>query len=350
MKLYYSINTQKLIAAFAIVLIFLSSCKPTETITQNKPVDAGYYYNGQNNTRIASSIKKVLESVNKLDVIAFYKTWHFQKDSLFTKAFISNSKADNIALNVRVSNESASGTATTIYYNNGLAGFITCAHILEYPDSVFTYYDEDHAMAKSLSVKVKHQIFISGINSGAPVEIVLMDTKNDLAFLKKETYSDEIILSPLKTKIGSTNKFEWGTEIYILGYPQGNLMLTKGNVSIDNNTHKRFLSDAIFNRGISGSPVFALNNNSNSFDWVGIASSASANTLTYLRPEQTISENIMAQNPYFGNDIIDEKILINYGITYSISMEEIIIFIARNKMLLRKAGFDTELLPTNDRN
>jgi hypothetical protein len=58
----------------------------------------------------------------------------------------------------------------------------------------------------------------------------------------------------------------------------------------------------------------------------------------------------MVQTQYFGNSIIDEKILINYGITYSISMEEIIIFIARNKSLLKKVGFDTKLLPTNKRN
>jgi len=350
MRLYFSIITQNLISVSAIVLVLLSSCKQTEIITKDISVNAGYYYNGQSDKRIVHSVNEVLKSVNKLDVIAFYKTWHFNEDSLFTKSFITKSQANNPAFNINVTNESTSGTVTTIYSNNGLAGFITCAHILDYPDSVFTYYDDNHSMVKSLSVMVKHQIFISGINSGSPVEIVLKDTKKDLAFLKKEINPEDTNLIPLNTNTGSTNKFEWGTEVYILGYPQGNLMLTKGNVSIDNNIDKRFLSDANFNRGISGSPVFALNNNSNNFDWVGIASSASAKTFTYLRPEQKNSETVIAQNPYFGNNIIDEKILINYGITYSISMEEITIFIARNKSILREVGFDIELLSTNNRN
>jgi len=346
MRFYSSLNNLHHIVAFSIVLIFLPSCKQTESVA----LDAGYYYNGQNNKRVAQSVKNVLKSVNKLDVIAFYKTWYFPENTLFTKSFISKSKTDNLALEVKVTNKSTSGTVTTIYSSGGLVGFITCAHILDYPDSVITYYDDNHKMVKSLSVKVKHQTFITGINSGSPVEIVMMDTKKDLAFLKKEINREDKNLVPLDTEIGSTNKFEWGTEVYILGYPQGNLMLTKGNVSIDNNIGKRFLSDAIFNKGISGSPVFALNNRSNNFDWVGIASSASAKTITYLRPEQENTKTVMAQNQYYGNSIIDEKILINYGITYSISMEEIIIFIARNKSLLREAGFDTELLPTNKRN
>lgn len=87
---------------------------------------------------------------------------------------------------------------------------------------------------------------------------------------------------------------------------------------------------------------------SENIEWIGMASSASAQTLRYLSPQDNDTENILNKNAYYGDVFIDEKLLINYGVTYSIPIEEIIIFIARNKSKIRNSGFKTDLLPTTN--
>jgi len=336
--------------SFLIILISLLtiSCKQTESLSQNKALSDGKYDSGLNGNSFAKSIESISESVNKLDVIAFYNTWVFPKNSIFTKSFISNSSPQEYSVTNTINNESVSGTVITVYYKNSLAGFLTCAHIVDFPDSIFTYYNNDKKTVKSLSVKIRQQIFISDIPGGGSVEIVAIDFDKDLAFLKKEVEPQDRNIKPINLKVGSTTKLEWGSEIYVLGYPNGNFMLTKGIVSIDKSIKKRFLSDALYNKGISGSPVFAILDGIENIEWVGMASSASAQSVQYLSPRIENDELTPNKTSYYGDVFIEDKLLINYGITFSISIEEIITFIARTKSDIKSSGFDTNLLPTSD--
>lgn len=327
---------------------FTVSCKQSEIISDQSFIQDGKYDSGRNGKSLASSIKSISESVRKLDILTFYKTWEFPKDSSYTKDFISKTSPKAIAISSSINNESGSGTAFVVYYHNYLAGFLSCAHVVDYPDTVYTFYDEDQTIVRSMSVIIRQQIFISDLPSGSSVEVIAIDIEKDLAFLKKELDPFDENLKPLDFPVGSTDKLEWGSEIYVLGYPLGKLMLTKGIISIDKSLNKRFLSDALYNRGISGSPVFAELDGNNNFEWIGIASSASAQTVQYLTPKRDIDENVHNETAYYGDVFIEDKLLINYGVTYSIPIEEIITFIARNKSTLKEIGFRTDLLPTKD--
>ena len=132
--------------------------------------------------------------------------------------------------------------------------------------------------------------------------------------------------------------------MYIVGYPLGNLMVTNAIVSnpekADNGS---FITDALFNRGISGSPVFAIRDGNSNFEFVGIASSASAQTVQFLRPEKEESFNVNSDGSYTGKLYTDQRKDINYGVTYSISIEEITNLLKSNKELLEKEGFQYNL-------
>lgn len=331
-----------------LVIIITISCKQTELISSQNSIQDGKYDSHLNGKSLGVSIEYFSESVKKLDILTFYQTWKFPKDSTYSKTFISTNSPKEYAISSNVINESGAGTALVVYYDKLLAGFLTCAHVVNYPDTVYTYYDKNKNMVKSLAVIIRQQIFISNTPEGSEVEVIAFNIDKDLAFLKKEINNNVKELQPIDFKVGSTSKLEWGSEVYILGFPLGKLMLTKGVVSIDKSIKKRFLSDATYNRGISGSPVFAVLDGSENIEWIGMASSASAQTLRYLSPQDNDTENILNKNDYYGDVFIDEKLLINYGVTYSIPIEEIITFIARNKSKFRNSGFNTDLLPTTN--
>lgn len=331
-----------------LVIIITISCKQTELISRQSAIQDGKYDSGLNGKSIGVSIENISRSVKKLDILTFYQIWKFPKDSTYTKTFFLKNSPEKFAISSNVINESGAGTAIIVYYDKLLAGFLTCAHVVNYPDTVYTYFDENKNMVKSLAVIIRQQIFISGTPDGSEVEVIAFNIDKDLAFLKKEINNNVNEIQTIDFKVGSTSKLEWGSEVYILGYPLGKLMLTKGVVSIDKSVKKRFLSDATYNRGISGSPVFAVLDGSENIEWIGMASSASAQTFRYLSPQDINTENILDKSVYYGEVFIDEKLLINYGVTYSIPIEEIITFIARNKSKLRNSGYNTDLLPTKN--
>lgn len=334
-----------------IILIVCGSCKQTKLISEQKQeLRDGKYDSSPYGKSIAPVISKLSKSVKKLDVLAFYKTWEFPEFSEYSKEFVISSSLDDISISNIVTNESVAGTAFVVYYKNNLAGLLSCAHVIDHPDTVFTYLDKDKNFVKSISIKIRQQIFISGLAEGGKVEVVAHDHEKDIVFLKKKINIYDSTLKAMNIPMGSSEKLEWGSEIYVLGYPIGNLMLTKGIISIDKSHKKRLLSDAMYNKGISGSPVFAMLDGSNNFELIGIASSSSAKTIKYLTPGENSNTNFQNERGYLGDVFIKKNVLINYGVTYSIPIEEIITFIARNKTIIKDSGFKAELLPSNIKN
>lgn len=344
-KIKYFEKVQQIILLF-FLLLFSFSCKQTETLTDPNSVKNGKYDNCTNGVSISKQIENISKSVKKLNVLEFYKTWHFTKESQFTEEFVKNSDFDNLSSKITISNESVSGTAFVIYYEDNLAGFLTCAHVINNPDTILSYFTEKRKIVRSISIKIRHNIYITGLITGEDIEVVCLDNEKDIAFLKKVIPSEEIELKSIDLVIGSSDKLEWGSEVYVLGYPMGNLMLTKGITSIEKLNKRRLLSDAMYNKGISGSPAFSILDGNSTFELIGMASSASARSISFLRAEENTSSFLANGSRYFGDVYISENLLINYGVTYSVPIEEIITFIGRNKTTISNAGFDTNLLLT----
>jgi len=146
----------------------------------------------------------------------------------------------------------------------------------------------------------------------------------------------------LNYPIINSNNLDWGSRVYIIGYPLGNLMVTDGMVSKHRNgTGGKFLLDASFNKGISGSPVLAKRHSSPYFELVGMATSASAKSIEYLKPAES-KEVIQSTENYTGSMVVDRERIINYGVTYSVTIDRIQKFLKSNKDLLIEQGFDTD--------
>jgi S1-C subfamily serine protease len=118
-------------------------------------------------------------------------------------------------------------------------------------------------------------------------------------------------------------------------------MVTQGIASLTNKIKTGlFLSDALYNPGISGSPVFAIRDGIPNFELVGMASAAAAQESNILIPDKEIVDKTIIKTPYTGDIFVDNNKLISYGITYSVSIDEISTFIQLNKEGLIANGFE----------
>ena len=331
----------KKVLLLSLAVTMLVSCK-----TSN--IDGSATFNHDNkydsefpSYSVSKDLKKISNSIKKMDIIAFYATYYFPKNIHVNKSSITEELLETYEDDMTISHESVSGTATVIYNNNNLVGLLTCAHVIDFPDSVFSYYDEDEHTIQTLSVKIKQQNHISGIPSGEPIEIIAQDTKKDIAILSRKTEINDTPVQTLRYPIGNVKDLQWGSIVYIMGYPLGNLMVTRALVSLSDKVKSGvFITDALYNHGISGSPVFAIRDGAPNFELVGMASSAAAQASNILVPDEDYKKTSRLKSNYDGKIFVDNNKLISYGVTFSVTITEIITFIHSNEKALTDKGFN----------
>lgn len=324
---------------------FMFSCKTNENIPGQSVNSDGRYDSEFPDKSVSDQLNEISKTIKKLDCLAFYMTYVFPPDNNFKRSSITKDNIKNISISADITNESVSGTATVIYYDGRTIGLITCAHIVDYPDTIVNWYDKEQTSLHSISVKVRQQNYIVGLPEGSDIEVVLVDKKNDIALLRKKLDPHTERPEVFNYKIGNTRELEWGTFVYIMGYPLGNLMVTRAIVSNpDKSKSGSFLTDALFNKGISGSPVFALRDGVPNFEWIGMAKSTSAENFIYLEPDKQLVEVINTKYPYEGVHFAQQKLDINYGVTFSVTIEAITNFVKKNREVIERMGIDVDSL------
>ena len=88
---------------------------------------------------IASTVKKVF-------CLADYETYTFDPGQQLRREDVQGISIDSlkkISLNVIKTSEASSGTGTIIYYAANRIALLTCAHLLYFKDTVYTYYEDN---------------------------------------------------------------------------------------------------------------------------------------------------------------------------------------------------------------
>ena len=328
-----------------LVIIFsLFSCKTIDTdINRNYQVSGDNKYDSEFPYKsISKELENISKTVKKLDVLAFYSNYYFPDDSNISKKMLNDSILKTYWENRTITHESVSGTASVIYRNNGIIGLLTCAHVIDFKDTIFSYQNTDNGRLTSVSIKIKQQNNVASLIVGEPIEIIAIDKKMDIALLMKKAIPFDQVHSVLNYPIGNINDLQWGSLVYIMGYPHGNLMVTRAIASLTKKMKTGFfVTDALYNHGISGSPVFAIRDGSPNFELVGMASSAAAQESNILVANDDYKEISKQKVPYTGDIFVDNNKLISYGVTYSVSINKIINFIHQNDEVLLQNGFET---------
>jgi len=324
-----------------VLLLLLFSCKTSVINNESNFLHDNKYDSEFPSKSVSKELSYISSTVKKLDVLAFYSNYYFPKDSNIVKHMLNDSILSLFSLNKSITHKSVLGTATVIYADNNIIGLLTCAHVVDFEDTVYSYYNTDSETIKSVAIKIKQQNHVGSLEAGEPIEIVSIDKKMDIALLIKKAIPFDQITPVLNYTVGNIKDLQWGALVYIMGYPLGNLMVTRAVVSVTNKMKTGvFVTDALYNHGISGSPVFAIRDGAPNFELIGMASSAAALQSNILVSSDDFKAKDNLKIPYEGDIFVDNSKLISYGVTYSVSIDEIVNFMRLNEKDIFDAGFD----------
>lgn len=331
---------------FILAVILLSACSKRTFETIYPTLSDGRYDSEFPYRNCSEQIKTIAKTAKKISSVVFYDIYEFRVSQKVTIDMINKEFLANNTFKKDIFSENIVGTATVIYKDISHIALITCAHIINFQDTIVSHYqsrNNSNNFIKTITIKKQQRHFIPDLILGEGFEILAIDTKNDIAILGIETDPEKLKrVDVFPHPAGKSSELEWGSFVYIMGYPMGKQMITRGIVSKPaKSKDDEFLIDAVFNHGFSGGLVLAIKDGVPNFELVGIAKSASAHYENYLVPELSTGKMIYSQNlPYEGNSYVEAKETINYGITFSVSIETLQDFYEKNKTSLLTKGYD----------
>ncbi len=294
----------------------------------------------------SKQLADISRSVFLLSSVAYYRGYLFPEYSYLLSADLNADLIKEKATETFSYNKTASGTATLIAFSERRAALMTCAHVVNFPDRELTYFqsnenDETPRYVRSVAFKTRQSNYINLTTASAELEILVLDEDLDIAFLGQKIHGTDI-LPVFNYPLGRAKKLEWGCFIYLIGFPRGYKMITKGIVSSPNlKSDGAFLTDAAFNRGFSGGLAVAIKDGVPNFELVGITKSAAADYEYILTPPGNYDDSRYDPNyPY--EDEIYLKLIprIQYGVTNVIPIELIENFWKAHEDELLDKGYD----------
>jgi hypothetical protein len=332
-----------------ILLLIFYSCSTVsyETVyptLRDGKYDSEFPYKGS-----SDELESITQTVQRITSTGFYKTYFFDRADEITLEKIRNSSPKELSTQSGLADQSTSGTATIIHHNEGKVALLTCAHVVNYPDTVASYFYNDEGnitpYLEALLIKDIQVIYAVGFPEGSKLEIIALDKKRDLAIIGRDYHElREYVFPVFNYPSGSARDLEWGTFVYVFGYPMNYQMITKALVSSPNrDSEGSFLLDAVVNKGYSGGIVLAIRDGVPNFELVGIVQwvpEDENNIITPVKRKDDEPYNTLV--PYEGEFYVKRDSDIKYGIAKIISIETIKNFIGNNKQVLYDKGYYLE--------
>ena len=340
---------------FFLAVLLFTGCQ--QRVLQIKPElhQDGKYDSEYPTTPCSEELSSIAATIRLLSSVTFYESFEFSKISGITLKDLKNGIEEKKYVNSFIYNRPSTGTATAIYYHHRTIALLTCAHIVDFPDTLITFYKSKSGLnletVQNFSVKVGQKINVIDLTQGNDFKIIASDKQKDVAVIGK-TFErvPEFPIPVFNFPRGSASELNWGNFVYVFGYPKGEKMISTAIVSRpDKDSNHSFLIDASFNRGFSGGIVLAIRDGTPNFELVGLIKAVSAETKYYLAPDsRTKLTERELQNLYNGQMSIKAHENIFYGITYVISIDSINEFINDNRTQFEIKGFNTNLFFPGD--
>lgn len=326
-----------------LILMFLFGCSlPPQTgtsrISYNSP--NGKYDTDFPFSAAGDELKNLVESTRKVYSQVDYKTYLFKEARNLTESDVTRAllaKPDSIVYTQR----SVAGTATIILYRSNRIALLSCAHVFDKPDTILTFYRKPKTgiatWLASVSIKERQYNFVTNVPGVQTLDVIALDRENDIAILGQRIGG---LIPPnvpiLYHPFGQESRLEWGSIVYVIGYPNGYQMITRGMVS-KSSQRRKFMIDAPFNKGSSGGLVVAVRDGLPNFEVVGIVTASAGEDEPVLVPEKGWSELNGPQ--YNGPQFVETISNIKYGITFVTSTDAIVELIKNNLNKLMASGY-----------
>jgi len=332
---------------FAVPFLFsIISCSSTSTFESIYPTLNDGKYDSEFPYRNSSQqLEEISNSIKLINSIAFYESYVFSQDKNLTVQQIGKIDYEKSAVEKVYFNRTASGTGTLILKEQGLVALLSVAHIVSFPDTIISYFiNPDGSLSQfiqSISIKLKQTNYVTDFPDNGELDIILLDKNRDVALLGKQYPLTKTLNMPvLNYKWGNSSELEWGSFVYVFGFPMNYKMVSKAIVSNPGREKYMFLIDAAFNRGFSGGIVLAVRDGVPNFELVGIVKSVPADYVYTLRPmtkENELDFNPMI--PYKGEFYVDKEQVLRTGITKVIGIESVKELILEHKEELISKGY-----------
>ncbi len=309
------------------------------------------YDSGFPNSDCSKQLEEISQSIYRVNSIAFYKVYIFSDTSTIKRSDITDKLIEERQVKSTYVDRTSSGTSLLIYSSGGKVLLLTCAHIIDFPDTIVTYFSNSKGVftndVQSIGFKEKETIYIASFPGDSQVKEFLIDKHSDLALLGNNYGpTSKFYFSVFNFPFGNSKQLEWGDFVYLFGYPMNYKMVSKAIVSSPNyDKEGSFLIDAVVNRGYSGGIVLALKGGVPNFEFVGIVQWITDENENILVPAPLEAmQKYDPTIPYKGEMFAKQLQLLRYGITRVIPTEIIKDFLIRNDKYLKQNGYSISIL------
>jgi len=317
---------------------------------------AGSYRTAFPAPHASPELERTFRSVKQVAHQSEYRVFHFGEvgglndDDLTQATNLSELWALAESRAERQSNDiqTKGGTATLLSVARGRMLFLTALHVVTSPELRIQYRDEfteggPSPRLASLAFRTSETGGLLAHPDLGAFALLASDEANDLALFEMDLpfWVDPTQFPALRAPPGDARRLGWGAFVYAMGYPSSYPMLTGGIVSDPNrDSEGGFLTDGMWNEGISGGLIFAIRGDSGALEWVGMARAGAARWENRLVPDaQAIPRSSGATRRYEGPLWIESALRIQYGITLPIPGPILLDFLARHRAELRARGY-----------
>ena len=294
----------------------------------------------------STQLEDISETIYRINSLAYYHAYIFADDRKIKLRDIDDEVIKRLSIKNTYMDKTSSGTGAVIYSSGGTVGLLTCAHVIDFPDTIVSYFSDAKGVytdeVQSIAFKTKQVIYAAGFPEGSEVNEILSDKSLDIAVLGNKfgpRYDKYFHL--FNYPFGNAGELSWGNFVYFFGFPLNYKMLSKALVSSPNyDKSDSFFIDGVINRGCSGGIVLAIRDGVPHFELVGIIDWVPEESENILQPapvEDPYKYNPLV--PYRGDNYVKEEKFLKYGMAKVISIESIMDFLKKNKKYFIDKGY-----------
>jgi len=325
---------------------FLFSCTSTDLMDKVYPTLQDGKYDSEFPYRNSSvQLEEISNTIKLINTIAFYTSYIFPDESRIYKRDLAKIEFEKTAAKEVFFNRTASGTATVIEANQNYVVLLTVSHVVSFPDTVISYFINPDGSSsnyvQSISIKTRQTHYVPDLPQTGEFELIVHDPLLDIALLGHHfKTSNAFTLPEFSYPWGNSSELEWGSFVYVFGFPMNFKMVTKGIVSKSSKDKNTFLIDAGFDKGSSGGIVLAVRDGVPNFELVGLVRSVPAEYEFSLKPFATENEiDFNPMIPYKGQAYVDKTQIFKNGIIKVIAVETVKNFIEHKEKVVNEKGY-----------
>lgn len=339
-----------------LILACLSAAGCAAPIELDRPPQA-YYQTAFPRTDTSQRLERILASVARISVTTGYETFQFAGDAVPPPTAVVDEALLARAADTVFTRRTRMATAVLLARRGRALTLLTVNHAVHAPDTIIQYYERsgsdgeaapgeeaarDRQGIRSVSILREHANWLIGLPDLVPFQVLARDPPQDLAVLgaRLSTGADTGGIEVLPVEPGRPGRLSWGSFVYVIGYPGGFPMVGRGMVSDpEGSVSGSFVTDGLWNEGMSGGLILAVRGNDERLEWVGTARAAAAEVERRLAPETGAEVALAPWEPYEGPLFLEEVRRIRYGITLSASVDTTREFIEAHRGVLEREGF-----------